>query len=80
MGVCEGIKFASLQNCPERSRSVSVFLRAQANWGLMKESPYLRRESVVGRSNRWLRWKGIGEEDVSFSKSGFSLLVTDVCC
>lgn len=80
MGLCEGIKFASLQNCPERSRSVSVFLSAQAKWGLMKESPYLRRDSVIGRSNRRLGWKGTGEEDVSSSKSSFSLLPTDVCC
>lgn len=32
MGVGEGIMFDSLQNCPEGSRSVSVFLRAQARW------------------------------------------------
>lgn len=68
------------QNHPDRSRSVSVFLRTQASWGLMKGSPYLRRESVAWRSNRWPRWKGIEKEGVSFSKPDFSLLATDVCC
>lgn len=80
MRVGEGTKLDSLQKCPERSRSVPVFLRAQASWGLLKGSPYLRRESVVGRSNKWPRCMGIGQEDASSSKCGFSLLTTDVFC
>ena len=67
-------------NHPEGSRAVSVLLRAQTSWGLMKRSPYLKRGSVTCRSNRWPGWKRRGEEDVSSSKSAFSLLATDECC